>query len=211
MRWADQDIEARQDLRAFVFVLIVILIVLAIVNVCGVGDAWASYFNEPPVAAITPPLILADAPIESPRTEAVTKGGAVKVHAAVYADTERSSLKGSVSVLSAASVHPEAAYIAGLNAPYVPMPLEMAVDAGTVWLSCESKPYRKLTGLEARPYVNPADAIGEAGERGGAQIHPIHSPEMRLLGLDSDVEWDRVAYAAHKWSYTGWGPWSCQP
>ena len=107
--------------------------------------------------------------------------------------------------------HPEAAYVHTLDAPMVEMPLEMAYGAGQVFLGCEAKAYRRLTGLEDEPYVWPGDAVGAQGELGGPQIHSINFPEMVVLGLDPYDEGDRLRYAAHKWHYTGWRPWTCRP
>lgn len=95
------------------------------------------------------------------------------------------------------------AYVYSLTEPAIDLPPEMAQHAGEVFLGCESR------GLAMAAYGDPADSVGAAGELGQAQIHPIHWREMRLLELDPYTERDRMQYAAHKWHYAGWGPWSC--
>lgn len=87
-------------------------------------------------------------------------------------------------------------WIADLNAPAVEVPAEFAASAGPVFW-CESK-------------FNPA-AVGSAGERGIPQIHPVHFPAMRKLGLSPESSSDLVQYAVRMWERSGWGPWSCRP
>ena len=89
------------------------------------------------------------------------------------------------------------------------MPYEMAVDVNRVFLLCEAR-------IDPdQPYRYPKDAIGAAGERGGAQIHPSweHNPRASLdfvrLGLDYGSEYDRFLFAVALWERSGWGPWSC--
>ena len=110
---------------------------------------------------------------------------------------------------SLAALAPSACYVADLEAPCIPMPYEMAVDVNRVFLLCEAR-------IDPdQPYRYPKDAIGAAGERGGAQIHPSweHNPRASLdfvrLGLDYGSEYDRFLFAVALWERSGWGPWSC--
>lgn len=100
-------------------------------------------------------------------------------------------------------------YIYDLNEPAVEMPVQMALGAGTVWLECEVKSLNQL------PYANLAAAIGTAGERGQAQIHPSWEKNARTaidfvrLGLDYSNEGDRIKFAVELWKRAGWSQWSC--
>lgn len=90
---------------------------------------------------------------------------------------------------------PACLYVHSLEQPAVSMPCEMAVRAGEIaW--CESR--------------FDATAIGASGERGSFQIHPVHFPAMRALGLDPTQERDLVGYAGVLWERTrSFSAWSC--
>ena len=87
-------------------------------------------------------------------------------------------------------------FVWSLELPAAPLPEAMAQKAYAVWW-CES---RMDDG-----------AVGRAGERGVAQLHPIHAAEMERAGLDYDSGWDRLTWAIRLWERHGWGPWSCKP
>ena len=52
-------------------------------------------------------------------------------------------------------------------------------------------------------------AIGDAGERGSLQIHPIHRKPMAEAGLRFGWERDRWLWAVRLWREHGFKPWSC--
>lgn len=55
-------------------------------------------------------------------------------------------------------------------------------------------------------------AVGRAGERGLAQVHPIHRQRIEAMGFTWDDMFDPVSNltVAHAlWSEQGWRPWSC--
>ena len=153
---------------------------------------------------------------ESPRTGAVTTGDAEAAYPpAAAVDASRSAEPIGMPAGVASPVHqlassdpaqPDALYIYDLTQPALAMPLEMAKMAGIVWLGCEVK------GRVYVAYGDLAGAIGAAGERGQAQLHPIHRAGMTKRGLDFEREKDRVWYAINViWKSQGWLPWSCQP
>ena len=103
----------------------------------------------------------------------------------------------------------EALYVYSLTEPGVEMPTKMAKGAGTVWLGCE------IEGLSLTPYADLSAAVGAAGERGQAQIHPswernaLTAMDFVRLGLDYNNEGDRIRFAVELWKRAGWGQWSC--
>ena len=113
-----------------------------------------------------------------------------------------------LSSLQASDEHPDAAYVHSLDEPAVAMPLEMARDVARVWIGCEIR-----GRLEKDPYTNLAAIVGELGERGQAQVHPIHRAGMEKQGLDYyGSEGDRIFYAVQVWERSGWNPWGdCRP
>ena len=102
---------------------------------------------------------------------------------------------------SGAASHPPASYIYDLNESAVEMPEEMAWIVAQVWLGCEVRAYA-LT-----PYADLSAVVGRAGERGQAQIHPVHFPAMQRAGLDPGRERDRIVYAIRLWERQRWEPW----
>lgn len=55
-------------------------------------------------------------------------------------------------------------------------------------------------------------ATGRQGERGLAQIHPIHRARVEAMGLTWDDMFDPLAnlrVARAIWEESGWAPWSC--
>mgnify|MGYP001600806428 CR=1 FL=1 len=53
-------------------------------------------------------------------------------------------------------------------------------------------------------------AVGVAGERGLAQVHPIHDRRMSRMSLDPQVERDRIIMAVALYRERGTQPWSCR-
>ena len=51
--------------------------------------------------------------------------------------------------------------------------------------------------------------VGKLYELGLLQLHPIHSNDMKRLGLDFYSEPDRLHYAELLWKESGWSKWSC--
>ena len=80
-------------------------------------------------------------------------------------------------------------------------PDERGNDIASVWMSGE------VNGWWSR-YDSPADVVGALGERGAAQIHPIHRERMASLGLDFGKERDRLIWAGILWTERGWSAWS---
>lgn len=52
-------------------------------------------------------------------------------------------------------------------------------------------------------------AVGDQGERGAAQIHPIHQEAMIRMNLDFGLERDRLLFAQELYREQGPKPWSC--
>ena len=86
-------------------------------------------------------------------------------------------------------------YVYALDKPALMLPEEMAREAWPVF-ECESR--------------HETTAEGKQGERGVAQIHPIHRPELGSLGLDFNQEIDRLQFATILWRRSGWSDWACQ-
>lgn len=54
--------------------------------------------------------------------------------------------------------------------------------------------------------------VGDLGERGVFQIHPVHIPYLQERGMTWDSMFDvsaNIAYAYDLYGRAGWGPWSC--
>lgn len=61
-------------------------------------------------------------------------------------------------------------------------------------------------------HLNP-DALGKLGERGIAQIHPVHRDMVRRMGFSWDQMFDardNVTVALDIFEASGWKPWSCR-
>ena len=96
-------------------------------------------------------------------------------------------------------------WIFDLNQPALPVPQAFAEGAVRIFLGCE------VRGVIQTPYGLPWAAVGAAGERGAAQLHPIHDPAIVKFGLDPLDEGDRLRFAAIKWQRDGenFDAWSC--
>ena len=70
---------------------------------------------------------------------------------------------------------------------------DVAVDEAKIinkyWLGCE------IYSFVYKPYNEPKDARGAAGELGIAQIHPTWRTKMEEMGLDISKEIDRLDFA----------------
>jgi len=108
-----------------------------------------------------------------------------------------------VAIRVQAGNEPVCGFIYDLEKPAVEAPCDMVKDAGAVFMGCEVK------GYWAR-WDKPADAVGDLGEKGMAQIHPDNADWMAQLGWSFDVEKDRLEFAVYYWNLVGWDPWSCK-
>lgn len=81
------------------------------------------------------------------------------------------------------------------------IPCEMEPFIKDVWFGCESK--------DAYLAGDPSTAVGKFGERGAAQIHPVHIPTMLAMGLNFFLEHDRILYGIHLYITQGPAPWTC--
>ena len=71
--------------------------------------------------------------------------------------------------------------------------------------------FRCENGFDAYEYWRP-DVIGGQGERGIAQIHPIHLERIHNLGYTWDDMFNPTANLAVAYSLfqeQGWEPWAC--
>lgn len=69
-----------------------------------------------------------------------------------------------------------------------------------------------LAVFRCESHLNP-DALGKLGERGIAQIHPVHRDMVRRMGFSWDQMFDardNVTVALDIFEAQGWGPWSCR-
>ena len=92
-----------------------------------------------------------------------------------------------------------APYIWNLDEPPLWLPGNMARDAYTV-IQCESR--------------HDPNEVGELGERGLFQIHPIHAWRFEARGGTWDSAFDpgeNAAVAIDIWRERGWTPWGCRP
>lgn len=107
------------------------------------------------------------------------------------------SLSGA-SVLWPQPVFPRACFVYALDRPLA------CVDAPAGWAA------QALAIGECESHWR-TEAVGEAGELGILQIHPIHFPRMVLMGLDLQFEPDRLKYAFWLWESSGrsFRQWSC--
>jgi hypothetical protein len=104
------------------------------------------------------------------------------------------------------------------------MPIMIAVAAeatpgparGNVWVVVGLSEHVEVPRAFAEATDKPFDCESEwvpgavnprSGARGQAQIHPVHFPRMRALGLDPGSEGDLMKYALVLWKEQGLGPW----
>lgn len=96
-------------------------------------------------------------------------------------------------------------YVWSLTEAPIRMPGEMAAAASAVWLGCE------VAAENQREYGDVTAVVGRLGERGQAQVHPVHATGMARAALDFGQEHDRLLWALRIWERSGWAPWSCKP
>ncbi len=100
-------------------------------------------------------------------------------------------------------VSPDCGYVYALTEPAIPIPCEAVSFIERVWMSCE------VRGWWER-WDSPASAIGALGERGASQLMPLHRAGMAKVGLNYDLERDRIVYSVGMWEKQGGNPWTCK-
>ena len=98
--------------------------------------------------------------------------------------------------MTASLLNPEVSWVYDLNQPALTAHILFVATAGEV-MECESG------GRDEK--------VGNAGERGYLQIHPVHREGMRDRGLRFEDTHDRMRYGYLLWQVSRWGPWSCKP